>query len=224
MTSREIDRLGIDRVMERGSGVIVAEQAGALLVRDGISGALMLDCTDREAGKVLLDRYVDESCDLLTVTDYELGVAAFDRFGFSGKMECYQVVYCGEMPTDDSRLTYRFAEEADLPMLIEAYHFISPEEITALVKMRTILLGYDGDHPIGFIGEHLEGSMGLLHVFPEYRRRGFGLALQKQYMIQTIKKGYLPFGQVDRNNAASLALQKKLGMEQSDNLIVWMWK
>ena len=66
--------------------------------------------------------------------------------------------------------------------------------------------------------------MGLLHVFPEYRRRGFATALQKQYMMRTMKRGYLPFGQVDRNNAASLALQEKLGLQRSDDLIVWMWK
>ena len=224
MTGREIDRLGIKRVIERGSGEIVAEREGALLVRDKISGALMLDCTDREVGRSLLDCCVEESCNLLTVTDYELGMAAYEKYGFTGKMECYQVVYCGEMPVDDSGLTYRVAEEADLPMLIATYQFISPDEIAALVKMRTILLGYEADRLIGFIGEHLEGSMGLLHVFPEYRRRGFATALQKQYMMRTMKRGYLPFGQVDRNNAASLALQEKLGLQRSDDLIVWMWK
>ncbi|MBP5617954.1 MAG: GNAT family N-acetyltransferase [Clostridia bacterium] len=224
MNSREIDRLGIDRVMQRGRGEIVAEPEGALLVRDRISGALMLACDDRRVGKTLLDRYVDSACDLLMVADHALGMASFEQCGFSDKLECYQVVYCGDMPVGDDRLTYRVAEESDLPMLTATYRFISAEEIAELVKMRTILLGYDRDQLVGFVGEHLEGSMGLLHVFPEYRRQGYGSALQKEYMIRTMKLGFVPFGQVEKNNAASLCLQKKLGLQLSDNLIVWMWR
>lgn len=224
MNSREIDRLGIDRVMQRGSGEIVAEPEGALLVRDRISGALMLACDDRKAGQALLERYVDDTCGLLMVADHELGLAAFDTFGFTDKLECYQVAYTGEVPERDPRLTYRVAEESDLPMLTATYRFISAEEIAELAKMRTILLGYDRDQLVGFVGEHLEGSMGLLHVFPEYRRQGYGSALQKEYMIRTMKLGFVPFGQVEKNNAASLCLQKKLGLQLSDNLIVWMWR
>ena len=39
MDLNNIDYLGIDRVLRRGSGEIVEEQAGALLVRDSVSGA-----------------------------------------------------------------------------------------------------------------------------------------------------------------------------------------
>ncbi|MBR6008742.1 MAG: GNAT family N-acetyltransferase, partial [Clostridia bacterium] len=83
---------------------------------------------------------------------------------------------------------------------------------------------YDRGRLVGFIGEHLEGSMGILYVFPEYRRRGFGAALQARLMARTIKQGYIPFGQVEKTNTASLLMQKKLGMTQSDRLIVWMWR
>ena len=66
--------------------------------------------------------------------------------------------------------------------------------------------------------------MGILHVFPEYRRRGFGAALQRHLMAKTMERGFVPFGQVDKDNRASLRLQEKLGMTRSDDLIVWMWK
>ena len=29
----------------------------------------------------------------------------------------------------------------------------------------------------GFVGEHSEGSMGMLEIFPAYRRRGLGYSL-----------------------------------------------
>lgn len=66
--------------------------------------------------------------------------------------------------------------------------------------------------------------MGLLYVFPEYRRRGFGTALQTYLISKTLQKGFVPFAQVEKDNINSLNLQKKLGMEKSDNLIVWLWK
>ena len=86
------------------------------------------------------------------------------------------------------------------------------------------MLGYDQEHLVGFIGEHLEGSMGILYVFPEYRRRGFGTALERCLIARTLEKGLIPFGQVEKDNRNSLRLQEKLGMTCSDDLIVWMWK
>ena len=219
-----IDYLGIDRVLKRGSGEIIAETDHALLVRDSVSEALMLACEDTAAGLALLDRHVGSGCGLLMVSDYASGLTAFERYGFSEKLECYQVAYYGEKPPANSRLTVRTADENDLPMLTETYHLISPEEMEKVVRRGSVLLGYDGDRPVGFIGEHLEGSMGLLYVFPEYRRRGFGYALQTHYIVKTMENGYIPFGQVEKNNLHSLKLQQKIGMTRSDNLIVWMWR
>jgi len=93
-----------------------------------------------------------------------------------------------------------------------------------VVERGSILLGYHRGDLVGFIGEHLEGSMGLLYVFPAYRRQGFGAELQKHLIRKTMEEGFVPFGQVEKNNQASLCLQKKLGMTQSDQLIVWMWR
>lgn len=219
-----IDYLGIDRVLKRGSGKIIAETDHALLVRDSVSEALMLACEDASAGLALLDRHVGSGCSLLMVSDYALGLTAFERYGFSEKLECYQVAYYGEKPPANNRLTVRTADENDLPMLTETYHLISPEEMEKVVRRGSVLLGYDADRPVGFIGEHLEGSMGLLYVFPEYRRRGFGYALQTHYIMKTMENGDIPFGQVEKDNLNSLKLQQKIRMTRSENLIVWMWK
>jgi ribosomal protein S18 acetylase RimI-like enzyme len=219
-----IDYLGIKRVLERGSGEIIAEQEKALLVHDSISSAYFLACADKETGMMLLDRYIGSGCDLLMVSDAALGKEAFQRYGFSEMFECYQVAYYGRKPVLGTELTVRTAEEHDLPMLLENYHMISPEEMTEVVRRKSILLGYYQDCLVGFIGEHLEGSMGILYVFPEYRHRGFGTALQTHLIAKTMEKGYIPFGQVEKDNQNSLKMQEHLGMVRSDKLIVWMWK
>ncbi len=219
-----IDYLGLDRVLKRGSGEIIANPENALLIRDSISGGYLLACKDMTTGISLLDQYVCQECNLLMVSDYALGLAAFERYGFSEKLECYQVAYYGEKPPVNTVLDVRAADEGNLGMLIENYHLVSPEELEKLVERRSILLGYCQDQLVGFIGEHLEGSMGILYVFPEYRNRGFGTALQTHLIAKTMDEGFIPFGQVEKDNLKSLSLQKKIGMTQSDNLIVWMWK
>lgn len=219
-----INYLGIERVLKRGTGEIIANQDNALLVRDNVSNAYFLACEDEKTGIALLDRYIKPDCQLLMVSDYALGLTAFERYGFSEKLECYQVAYCGEKPAVDTSLFIREAEERDLPMLIENYQMISPEELAEVVRRKSVLLGYEQGHLVGFIGEHLEGSMGILYILPEYRQRGFGTALQTCFIARTMEKGFIPFGQVEKDNQKSLNLQKKLGMTISDDLIVWMWK
>ena len=224
MDISRIENLGIDRVLKRGTGEILAEEKGVLLIRDAVSGAYMLACEDHAAGLAMLDRRIGPDCGLLMVSDYSLGMEAFRRYGFSGKLECYQVAYYGDRPPVCTGISVRTADERDLPMLTENYELISAEELETAVRRQSILLGYDQGRLIGFIGEHLEGSMGILYVFPEYRRRGYGAALQAHLIARTMEKGYIPFGQVEKDNQASLCLQKKLGMTQSERLIVWMWR
>ena len=220
---RAIDFLGLDRVLRRGSGEITSEEERALLVYDRVSGAHLLACGDGAAGEKLLERRAWD-CALLMVSDYALGLKIFEKYGFSEKLVCRQVAYFGEKPAQDGRLSVRTATEKDLPMLTKHYDLISEKELESVVSRGSVLLGYRENCPVGFVGEHLEGSMGLLYVFPEFRRRGFGGELQKQMIAKTMEEGFVPFGQVEKDNRASLALQKKLGMTLSDRLIVWMWR
>lgn len=219
-----IDYLGIDRVLKRGTGEIIESCENALLVRDSVSEAYFLACEDTVFGVSLLDQYINQDCSLLMVSNVHLGRAAFERYGFSEKLECFQAAYYGEIPVSDSDISVRAAGTQDLPQLIQAYGLVSPDEMRKIVERGNLLLGYYQEQLVGFIGEHLEGSMGLLHVFPEFRRNGFASALEKIFIADTIKKGFIPFGQVEKDNYRSLNLQKKIGMTLSENLICWMWK
>ncbi len=220
----DIDYLGIERVLKRGTGEIIASHENAFLVRDKVSKAYFLACEDEMLGMTLLDQHVHEDCHLLMVTDFKLGRHAFEKYDFSEKLECFQVAYYGEPLIPDSQIRVKAADQKDISLLIRTYDLISPEEMMEVVERGNLLLGYDKDHLVGFIGEHLEGSMGMLYIFPEYRRKGFASALEKIYISKTIEKGFIPFGQVEKSNRESLNLQKKIGMTQSDKIICWMWK
>ena len=219
-----IDYLGLDRVLKRGTGNVIGENDQALLIRDSVSGALLLACGDAESGAAVLARHVDDHCRLLMVSDHSLGRAAYDRYGFAGMLECHQAACYGALPVLSGDLEFRNAEAADLPLLIATYDLVSADELKKIVAREKLMLGFKQGKPVGFIGEHLEGSMGLLYVFPKYRRLGYAAELEKALIAKTRKEGYIPFGQVEKSNHASLMLQRKLGLTISDQLICWMWR
>ena len=218
-----IDYLGIDRIVKRGSAEFIVRNERFVFVRDAVSGVLFLCGEVCDDDFALIDGYIDKERDALMVDSEELYKKVFKRYGFEDKLECYQVAYYGDVPKIDTELDVRVAEEADIPLIVRNYHLVGEDEIVKIVGRRALYLGFLDGEPVGFAGEHLEGSMGLLYVFPEFRRRGFGEALEKVCIAKTIEKGFLPFGQVEKNNVASLNLQKKLGFKISENLIFWMW-
>lgn len=219
-----IDLLGIERVLKRGTGKVIERQDDALLVYDSVSGAYMLGCEDSAQGADVLQRNIGRDCRLLMISDHGLGLNAFAQFGFEGMMECYQAAYYGRMPELTGSVALRDAEEADLPVLTAAYDLVSADELQLIVRRRKLTLGYENGRLAGFAGEHLEGSMGLLHVFPEFRRRGYAAELENARIAKTLHEGYIPFGQIEKGNSASMALQRKLGLTISERLICWMWK
>ena len=74
----------------------------------------------------------------------------------------------------------------------------------------------------GFVGEHHEGSMGMLEVFPPYRGHGLGLALESFQINRYLSQGRVPFDQVIVGNEKSMSLQKKVGMELSKDTMSWL--
>ena len=224
MDLTDIDYLGLDRVLRRRTGAVVERRDRALLIHDSVSDALMLGCEDAGSGAEMLERHMDDSCRLLMVSDHGLGRAAYRRYGFTGMRECHQTAFYGETPVLPGRLTLKNAEESDLPLLAATYDLVSPAELERIVARGKLLLGYARGRLVGFIGEHLEGSMGLLYVFPEHRRLGYAAELERAMIARTLKEGFVPFGQVEKDNHASLMLQRKIGMTVSDRLICWMWK
>ena len=224
MNLTALEYLGLSHVLKRGTGKILEERENALLLLDTVSEIGLLACEDVKLGLSLLERHVNQM-NILMVSTPELGEAVFSRYGFADRMECYQVAYYGELPTLDDRLTIRVADLSDLPMLVANYHRLDEDEVKKIVERGSILLGYNQDgNLVGFIGEHLEGSMGLLYIFPKYRRMGFAAALENAKIAEILQKGFVPFAQIDKNNLPSLCLQEKLGMTRSERTIMFLWK
>lgn len=219
-----ISYVGFRRVIERGTAEIIEETDKGILLCDTVSGVYMLASDDEETGKALIDRNLDRKITLLETTSKEVGEYAGEKYGLDKVEECWQFAYTGDAPEEDPRLTVRTAELSDLTVIMKVYDMVSEEEMARDIRRGSVLMAYDGDDLVGFIGEHLEGSMGMLYVYPEFRHKGYASALENIGFSRTIKRGETPYGQVISDNTASYNLQKKKGLEQADKMIYWVFK
>ena len=223
MNIDNIDYLGIDCIIKRGTAEVLEKGDKVTFVQDTVSDAYFLACEEAEEAIRVLDKFAYRDYELLVVID-SLADIIYDRYGFTGKLDCSQVAYYGEMPILSGVLDTRIATVADIPVISSVYHLISEEELKKVIERKNLVMGYHDGKLVGFIGEHLEGSMGQLYIFPEFRRRGYATELEKILIKKTMEEGLVPFGQVVKDNTESLKLQQKLGLRRSDRTICWMWK
>lgn len=145
--------------------------------------------------------------------------------GFSGCNPCVQVVYEKTEPVPvRTELSIRHPDEKDFQAFAESYEMGGGDELREDFASPDFLGGYLGEEFVGYIGVHGEGSMGLLHVFPPYRRRGYAEALYGTLINNQLQKGRLPFAQIIADNEKSLQLQWKMGVRISDGLVYWLWR
>ena len=83
---------------------------------------------------------------------------------------------------------------------------------------------FEGEVLAGFAGEHSDGSMGMLFVFPKYRGKGYAMELERFLINETVKRGDTPYCQIFFDNEASLKLQKKLSLYAAKGNIRWFVK
>ncbi len=70
---------------------------------------------------------------------------------------------------------------------------------------------FQKERPAAWIMTHDDGAIGLLHVMPEYRGRGFARALLIHISDFLRRQGRLPFLHIEPDNAASLSLAQSVG-------------
>ena len=132
------------------------------------------------------DAFVARGCEGLQDLGAELG--------FNGCHPCRQVVYDKMTPMPvHTELTIRHPDEKDFPKVAASYDMGTEEELREDYHSPDFLGGYLNGELVGYIGLHGEGSMGMLHVFPPYRRRGYGEALYGTLINHQLQKGRVPF-------------------------------
>lgn len=220
----DIEYLGIDKVIKRNTAEIIKEDDDGIFVYDKKSETYMIACDDTQKGIRWFEECAKEY-DLINVCgNDELADILYKKYNKKYCMKCYQVAYMKKEPfiLDDVN-NIRCANYDDAEFLYQNYHFSTPDEVKECIDHNPMfIIEYNGDRA-GFIGEHYEGSMGMLFIKEEYRKLGLATALEKYLINYTLKEGYIPFGQIIYDNYKSFNLQNKLGLDISKKFVYWIF-
>ena len=199
--------------------ILYASDKAVLIVAD--SGRVyMLSCEDRELGLELIKTHQPPWV-VLHQMDMREAVAGL---GYRIGDECWQSAYTKTTPMEETLADIRRLDRRFLKRIADNYELADEEEIAALLDAGVIYGAFAGGELAGFIGKHEEGSVGLLFVFPEFRRMGIAEALERNYVNRELAEGNVAYGQIFVGNTPSRQLQEKLGMDFSDKFICWCGK
>lgn len=211
----------VEAIRSGNAELLFVSESGVLL-RHTLSPVLMMSANDPEtAGRMLA---AADSTELFVAHQSFTVEMVLQKFPYRGQMPCRQAVYLKNEPLPSvpspeiKRLDERF-----LPFIMEHYSHDDDEDYQ-LERLRSgVMFGafVDG-RPAGFIGMHTEGSIGMLEVLPEFRRRGIALALETFYVNRLLSEGRVPYSQIELTNAPSFALHRKLDFEISANTLTWL--
>ncbi|GFP76519.1 GNAT family N-acetyltransferase [Clostridium fungisolvens] len=214
--------MGILEPIRRGTAIILYADTDGVLLKEQKSNAYMLSVANFEKGKELVDSI--SSCNLILSHQEFMVDYIIDRFRLSKKLECFQAVYIDKAKLSVSEeLEIKQLDKIHVEIILEHYGKLSKSELETILEDGNLFGGYKNGILIGFIGNHLEGSMGLLEIFPQYRRLGYGTMLESYMINHMLEKDLVPFAQIEVDNEKSLALQKKLGFSISKDRLFWLF-
>lgn len=212
---------GLLQVLRRGTGELLRADEDGVLVRDTVSGVYLLD--EFRAGGVRgwmrdLPLWLT-----MAVGDSALACAVGAEQNAEWIVECDQYIYQGTCPPESGSLRIDTVTPVELDEAAKNYEFLTRAELEQTADRGELFAGHDASGGmVGFAGSHTEGGMGILKIFPPYRRRGYAAELERFMIRHFMQRGLIPFGQVKTDNAASAALQRKLGMTKAPQGAYWL--
>ncbi|WP_159442049.1 GNAT family N-acetyltransferase [Clostridium sp. Marseille-P2415] len=206
--------------LRRGTADILYAENDGVVIHERNSHAYMISMQDLEKCQSIIDfgKYR-----LFAVHQNNIADWIRKKGRFSNRFEVCQAVY-GRNETFEGHFdSIRVLSYEYIDQICRNYDAMDDRQyIEKLIDKKQLWGIFDNDALAGFIGEHLEGSMGLLEVLPEYRRKGYGYKLETFLINHFLQLNVIPFCQVRINNSESLALQKKIGMEISELTTFWI--
>lgn len=184
---------------------------------------LSLSSDSVEAARELL-KAAPEKLDAIVVCREDVENDVAETYGLEKLTVCVQTSYQKKeiLPVPEN-LDIRQLDMGFHDIVLERYTlFHDPDYITERIRAGVMYGVFVEGNLAGFIGEHDEGSMGMLEIFPEYRRRGLGYALEAFQVNRIVSQGRVPFDHVVIGNDKSFHLQEKLGMTFSRDHVTFL--
>jgi len=208
--------------LRRKTGEVLYAENGDFLISEAISGANYMSASTYEKAAHMLS--LVESGSLFSIRQKEYIPMIEKDFPVKYHLQCMQAYYAKTTPAEIPEIPFEIVRlsEAAIPFLKENYKEVQSDGYIENRIFEGMFGVYDNNHLAGFIGKHDEGSIGLLHIMPEYRRMNLGIALAAFMVNRCLELGEFPFSQVTLGNDASLAMHKKLGFTISSEYLYWL--
>lgn len=214
----------IDPIL-RDSVEILYADADGVLFKELVSNTFMISSDSEVRGRELLDALGKQ--DLYCVHQKYLYDWLMQKYPDLESFACYQTVYEKSQPIQRNvaQLDIRPLGVEDIDIVFRNYSaFADYGYIKNRLESGALFGGYTDGRICGFIGTHEEGSIGLLEVFDEYKKRGFGYELLSFMINRFLANGQTPYGQIAVDNEASKALNRKLGFTLSEDILYWVFR
>lgn len=209
--------------IKRDTAEVLYAAKDCVMIKDKNTDVIMLQTEDIELADRLLDT-VPESTTHIVAHNRYLADLVEKKLNYKKRVPCNQAVYSKQpFNIDKSELEIRLMKEEDAEEA-SAMYFNSQENALEHIRQGLVYCGLHKGKIACMIGRHGEGSMGMLVVKEEYRRKGYGEIMEKFLINSLLERGLIPYCQVIEGNTASLSLQRKLGLDISENLLYWMIK
>lgn len=237
MMRQKLLHIDMIELINRGRARIVYHDADEILLRDIVTGIYFhtrMSGVPQMEWKLPLKLAKDERIECIVLHQREMVPLMEMHFHLKEDMECLQGAYTrreklpvrglyGPDGRGENGFSIRTLTEEFIPFVAEHYSEIgSPEYVTERILHGAVYGAFYEEKIVGFIADHEEGSIGMLYVLPEYRKRHVAMALETYCMNLAVERGEIPYGQVVLGNEASIHLQEKMGICFAKGTIVWM--
>ncbi len=227
LLQNKLHHMDMAELIYREKAELLYHDREGTLLRERKSGTLMITVKSKEAGERILESFLAQGGEVpkLLTAKQAFMEEVIEKCLHMTLSSCdLQAVYTRKEAPPIKQQDIRQLGAEYLEVLLA--HYDLTDEAYLLDRLSNgAVFGIFVDNTLaGFIGEHAEGSMGMLTVFPAYRRRGLGTALESFMIHRTLQKGYTPFGYVVEENKASVKLQEKLGLYMAKEKVWWYEK
>lgn len=237
MMRQKLLHIDMIELINRGRARIVYHDADEILLRDIVTGIYFhtrMSGVPQMEWKLPLKLAKDDRIECIVLHQREMVPLMETHFHLKEDMECLQGAYTrreklpvrglyGSDGRGENGFSIRTLTEEYIPFVAEHYSEIGTSEyVSERIRHGAVYGAFYDKKIVGFIANHEEGSIGMLYVLPEYRKRHVAMALETYCMNLAVERGEIPYGQVVLGNEASIRLQEKMGICFAKGTIVWM--
>lgn len=220
-----IERVDVDEVLKTDGGRLIYSGAeGRIARRENVVVSDIFDGNALYERLVQYEREVrDSDAESIYAVHGDDAALAVTRFMNPTRVcRTTQFVFTDAARTSDfGNYDIRIAGEEHLAAIENEVHK-GEEDFAERIGNHAIWGIFEDGKLAGVCGIHGAGSLGMLHIFTEYRRKGYARVLESYCIRHQLEHGRVPFCQVIEGNEASFSLQESLGGIKCKLPAIWI--